>query len=159
LAELRANLTNRGVVDADEIYRSIQDHIAEALGDSPTKDDISATLHQLGDIDTIINDADVSVLHAKKARTGQRVALAAIVLSSLGLASLIFAPPVGIALALVGALVGLVHVVAGLPHRRLAIAGSALGCFTLLLAVVLASFLLSSHDDDEQRPETVIVEE
>lgn len=159
LAELRAALSNRGVVDAGEIYGSIEEHVNDALGDSPTDDDVSATLNQLGAIDTIIDDAEVSMPRVKKARTGQRVAITAMVLSLIGLATLLFVPPVGVTLALVGILTGSAHLFSRLPHRRIALAGTAIGGFTLLLAAVLAAFLFSVSDGEEPRPETVILEE
>lgn len=159
LAKLSDTLSNRGVVDADEIYSSIEEHIRDALGSNPSDSTVSATLNQLGDIDTIIDDAEVSPPRAKKSRTGQRVAIATIVLSSIGLATLIFAPPVGISLALIGILVGCAHLFARLPYRRLALAGTAIGGFTLILAAVLAAFFLSANDEEQTRPETVIVED
>ncbi len=154
LADLDRALAGSDPREHQDTLEAVREHLGEALGESPSSDEVRAVLEGLGSVDAIAAGTTpvataptVTVLQPAPAPArpdpGSVVALVA---SVVALLSLVLSPFVAIPLALVALVVAVVRVRRPAGRTTLAWSAVVVSGTTLVLSGLLALLLLAAGD-------------
>lgn len=157
LADLDRALSSSDPHERAETMSAVREHLADAVTPDATAEQVRRVLDELGPVEVIAASTTQSAPSPTPERGGiDGLAISSIIAAVAGMLLLVPAPFIGVPLALIALIAGIVHLRSARRGRSLAWSAVAVAALTLTMAIVAAMTLLASSNSlKPQQPRSV----